>query len=256
MTGVDPGATVPGGQHGGPADDFRRDRLPVRPTARRRGLALKLTATACVAAALAAGATARAVPREGEGSVSFAGGVRAPINAGFLDEARADGEGIPGGDFGLAPLGYLAFSYWPMDTLQLSLEGGYSWNRVMVSAANPWTLNQENLMAALRWVPFEGNDLWPYVGGDFGYSLNQLSGTALPHNEEADGYGGGVFIGTGWDLSPHFGLTAELRYNIISIQVPGFTHAFDTGGPALLLGFYFTLGKASQTLTPATPSGI
>ncbi|HUB07569.1 MAG TPA: outer membrane beta-barrel protein [Myxococcales bacterium] len=215
----------------------------------------RISLAAC-AAVLAAASAARAAPRDGEGSISFAGGVRSPINGGFLDEARSDGEGISGGDFGIAPLAYLTFSYWVTENFDLSLEGGYSWDRISVNAANPWTANQENLMAALRYVPWTDWDFWPYVGGDFGYSLNQLSGTALPHNEEADGYGGGVFVGSGWDLTAHFGVTAELRYNIISIQVPGFSHAFDTGGPALLVGFYFTLGKSSESLTPMTAPGI
>ncbi|MHB8419965.1 MAG: outer membrane beta-barrel protein [Myxococcales bacterium] len=210
---------------------------------------------ACVALLLA-GSAARAAPRDGEGRISIEGGARSPINSGFLDEARGDGEVIPGGNFGIAPLALLTFAYWPAESFEIALEGGYSWSRVAVSAANPWTENQENIMAALRWVPWTGYDFWPYIGGDVGYSLNQLTGTALPHFEEADGTGGGVFIGSGWDLTPHFGVTAELRYNIISLQVPGFTHAFDVGGPALLIGCYFTISKASESLTPITAPGI
>lgn len=205
---------------------------------------------------LACAAAARAAPRDGQGRISVDLGARTPFNDGFYGEARSDGEQIPGSTFSVAPIGYLSFSYWPMESLELSLEGSYSWNSVSVKDATPWTLTQENLMAALRYVPWTGWDAWPYVGGDFGYSLNQFTGTGLPHMEEADGYGGGLFLGTGWDLSAHFGITAELRYNIISIQVPGFNHPFDTGGPTLLVGFYFTIAKSSDVPTPATPSGI
>jgi hypothetical protein len=158
-----------------------------------------------------AAASAEAVPREGEGSIAITAGVRSPINGSFLDEARSDGENVQGGDFGVAPLADVTFSYWATDNFLLSVEGGYTWDRVSVSGANPWTAQQENLMLALRWVPWGGRDFWPYVGGDFGYSLNQLNGTALPHSEEADGYGGGVFLGAGWDLTAHFGVMGELR---------------------------------------------
>jgi hypothetical protein len=103
-------------------------------------------------------------------------------------------------------------------------------------------------MAAIRYVPWTHWAWWPYVGGAFGYSLNQLTGTVLPYAEEADGYGGALFLGTGWDLTSHFGLTAEFRYNIVSIQVPGFTHAFDVGGPSLMIGCYITLAKETDSL--------
>lgn len=204
-----------------------------------------------LAVALTAGATARAQSRDGEGRISLEGGVRAPLNGGFLDEARGDTETIPGGDFGIAPLGILAFSYWPMESLELSLEGGYSRDQVSVARAAPWIEVQETIMASVRYVPWTHWDFWPYVGCAFGYSLNQLTGTALPYAEEADGYGGALFVGTGWDLTAHFGLTAEFRYNIASIEVPGFTSAFDVGGPSLMVGIYFTIAKSEAS--PATP---
>ncbi len=109
-------------------------------------------------------------------------------------------------------------------------------------------------MCSLRFVPWTHWDWWPYVGGAFGYSLNQLSGTSLPYPEEADGYGGALFVGTGWDLSPRFGLTAEFRYNIASIQVPGFNNPFDVGGPSILIGVYYTLAKSIDS--PATPPSM
>ena len=182
------------------------------------------------------------------------GGVRAPLNTGFLDEARGDTEEIPGGNFAVAPLFILTFSYWPLENLELSLEGGYSHNIVQVTAAAPWLETGELIMASIRYVPWTHSDWWPYVGAAFGYSLNQLSGTALPYPEEADGYGGAIFAGTGWDLGPHFGLTAEFRYNIASIQVPGFNNAFDVGGPSILIGVYYMLAKAVDT--PATPPSM
>jgi hypothetical protein len=182
------------------------------------------------------------------------GGGRVPLNEGFLDEARGDTEQIPGSDYGVAPLFILTFSYWVLENLELSLEGGYSRNQVSVTAAAPWVSTQETIMASLRFTPWTHWDWWPYVGGAFGYSLNQLSGTALPYPEEADGYGGALFVGTGWDVSSHFGVTAELRYNIASIQVPGFTNAFDVGGPSLMLGVYYTLAKSIDS--PATPPSM
>jgi hypothetical protein len=181
------------------------------------------------------------------------GGARSPLNSGFLDEARGDTETIEGGNFDVAPLGILSFSYWPLEYLELSLEGGYSRDQIMLRAAAPWLETEETIMASVRYAPWTHWDLWPYVGCAFGYSLNQLSGTALPYPEEADGYGGALFVGSGWDLTPRFGLTLELRYNIASIEVPGFTNNFDVGGPSVLLGFYFTLAKAVDTPMSAAP---
>ncbi len=197
---------------------------------------------------------ARAQSRDGQGRISLEGGARIPLNGGFLGEARQDTETIQGGDFDVAPLGIVAFSYWPLEYLELSLEGGYSRDQINLKAAAPWVESQETLMASLRYLPWTHWTFWPYVGGAFGYSLNQLTVTALTYEEEAAGYGGALFVGTGWDLTAHFGVTAEFRYNIVSIQVPGFTHAYDVGGASLMRGIYYTLAK--DTDSPATPPSM
>jgi hypothetical protein len=198
--------------------------------------------------------TAQAQSRDGEGRISIEGGVRSPLDSGFLDEARGDSETIEGGNFDIAPLAILTFSYWPLENLELSLEGGYSRDQITLKNAAPWIESQEMLMAAIRFVPWTHWNWWPYAGAAFGYSLNQLTGTTLPYAEEADGYAGALFVGTGWDLAAHFGLTAEFRYNIASIQVPGFTNAYDVGGPSIMLGFYYTLAK--EVDSPATPPSM
>ncbi len=201
-------------------------------------------------------APASAAGRDGEGLIQFAPSLRAPLNAGFLDEARGNGEGIQGGNFNLAPGAFVTFGYFADEQVEIGIEGGYSRDWIGVTAANPWLLNEETLQATVRYVPWTDWNLWPYVGAAFGYSLNAFNGTALPHYEDAEGFGGALFAGSGWDLSAHFGVSLELRWTIASIVVPGFTHAFDVGGPTILAGFYWVLPHEDELSHPATPPSL
>lgn len=180
--------------------------------------------------------------RDGQGRIGLSLGPRLVPNGGFLSDARATGETIPGGGYGLAPAGLASFGYWLEDSLELSIEGGYSRDQYGVTGSAPWLLNGETIMASMRWAPWTNFDIWPYGGASFGYSLNSLTGP-LNSTEEADGYGGALFVGTGWDLSERWGISLELRYTIASIIVPNLTHPFDVGGLSLLIGAYFIVPR-------------
>ncbi len=144
----------------------------------------------------------------------------------------------------------LSFGYWVQEDLELSLEGGYSYDHYGVAGSYGWTENGETAMASLRWTPWQHMDLWPYVGGSFGYSLNGLTGPINPY-EEADGYGGAIFVGTGWDLSDRWGVTFELRYTIASVVVPPLAQPFQVGGLSILIGPYIILPHTEDV--PSTP---
>lgn len=173
-------------------------------------------------------------------------GPRLVPNSGFLNDARGAGEEIPVGSFGLAPAALASFGYWIEDSLELSLEGGYSRDQYVVTGKAPWLMNGETIMASIRWTPWTDLDVWPYGGGSFGYSLNSLTGP-LNSPEEADGYGGALFVGTGWDLSSHWGLSLEFRYTLASIIVPNVSHPFDVGGLSILVGAYFLIPREAET---------
>ncbi|MHB1847046.1 MAG: hypothetical protein ACYCWW_19665 [Deltaproteobacteria bacterium] len=136
------------------------------------------------------------------------------------------------------------------DDLELSLEGGYLWDHYRVLGSYGWTENGETLMASLRWTPWSHFDFWPYLGGSFGYSLNGLTGPINSY-EEADGYGGALFIGTGWDLSERYGISFELRYTIASVVVPPLQQPFQVGGLSLLIGPYVIVPRSDDV--PSLP---
>jgi hypothetical protein len=95
-----------------------------------------------------------------------------------------------------------------------------------------------------RFAPFAPfSTSWPYLGLNFGYSLNHVAGYLNPV-EEADGYGAAVMIGSGFDFSTGFGGSVELRYNFSNVRIPNLAPTLNTGGLSILFGFYLRLQKA------------
>jgi hypothetical protein len=214
-----------------------------------------LFAQTCLVAFLCAASRAEAGDRSGQGRIQFAAGLRWLPQAGFLSEARALGYDVGRRSYGLAPQGMLTFGYWVEDHIEFSLEGTGSYD----SYGPAFRVQSATLGVTLRFAPLTTARVWPYVGGNFGYSLNGVSTPlASPLNSfAAEGYGGAVLVGTGLDLSPHFGVSFELRYTFTSIAIPPYFHnALNAGGLSFLIGGYLRLPKPHETLEPQIPKSL
>jgi hypothetical protein len=72
--------------------------------------------------------------------------------------------------------------------------------------------------------------------------LNHVLGPLNPP-EEADGGGGAILLGSGFDLSRSWGATLELRYTISRVAVPNLHEPLNTGGLLLLFGIHLRLPR-------------
>jgi hypothetical protein len=214
-----------------------------------------LLASLAILVGTATEAEAQAQDRSGQGRIQVAIGPRWIPNAGFYNEGRALGYDMGSRSYGLSPIGMATFAYWVEERLEFSLEGTLSYD----SYGAPWFVQSATIGGTLRFAPLTDSPLWPYVGGNFGYSLNGVS-TPLVYplrTFSAEGYGGSVLIGTGLDMSTHFGVSFEARYTITSIAIPPYFHsALNAGGLSLLIGVYLRLPKPHETMEPHIPSSL
>jgi hypothetical protein len=210
---------------------------------------------ACLGVLVFSAPKAQAGERSGQGRVQFAAGIRWIPNAGFVNEARAKGYDVGSRSYGLAPVGLLTFGYWVEEHLELSLEGSASYD----SYGSAFRIQSATLGGTLRYSPWQTQQLWPYVGANFGYSLNGVK-ASLPSPLDsfaAEGYGGALMIGTGVDLSTHFGVSFEVRYYFASIAIPPFfSNNLNAGGISFLIGAYLRLPKPHETMEPQLPKNL
>jgi hypothetical protein len=194
-------------------------------------------------------------PRAGQGRIQVAGGVRYLTNSAFLSEARALGYDVGPHSYGLAPIGMATFAYWVEEHLEFSLEGTFSWDQYGPTLQ----VQSTTLGGTLRFAPLTTSPIWPYVGGNFGYSLNAVRAPlAYPLNSfNAEGYGGSIMLGTGIDLTHNFGVSFELRYTITSIEIPPYFHNYlNAGGLSFLIGGYLRIPKPHETMEPQIPTSL
>jgi hypothetical protein len=198
---------------------------------------------------------AEAQDRAGQGRIQLAAGPRWIPNAGFFYEARSLGYDVGSRSYGVSPIGMATFAYWIDEHLEFSLEGTLSYD----SYGPAWSVQSATIGGTLRFSPLTDSPLWPYVGGNFGYSLNGVSTplTAPLNTFSAEGYGGSLLIGTGLDLSTHFGVSFELRYTITSIAIPPYFHSnLNAGGLSFFIGGYLRLPKPHETMEPHIPNSL
>jgi hypothetical protein len=182
---------------------------------------------------------ARADGRQGQGRIDLAIGPRAIPNGPFLSAQHISGNLSSTWSVGPTVLG--TFGYWVDEHFELSLEGSYGYDSYAVPPTSEWRIGTTTLGGALRFAPFSLPSIaWPYLGLNFGYSLNHVLGPLNP-SEEADGYGGAILIGSGFDFSPNWGGTIELRYTYSQVVVPNLHPTLNTGGLSLLFGIYLRI---------------
>ena len=206
------------------------------------------------------GGSARAVGRDGEGRIGVAGGGMWISNNGFEQDARADGFDVTA-PYELARHILAAFANWVDERFELSLEGTYHHVGANIAGQQTLTIDVETIMATLRYVPFTDWDIWPYIGGSFGYGINTV-GSPLNQawggcstgcgNWSAVGYVESLEIGTGWDLSTHFGVSAELRYTFDLLQSP-FNASLNAAGLSVLVGVYLRIPRSIDEVGAVLP---
>ncbi len=208
----------------------------------------------CLLAWFGESGRAEAGDRSGQGRIQVAGGLRYVTQGGFLDEARTLGYDVGPHSYGIAPVGMLTFGYWVEDHLEFSLEGMGSFD-----GYGPFQIQSVNLGGTLRFAPLTTSRYWPYVGGSFGYSLNGVTAPLAPplNSFPAEGYGGAILVGSGLDLTPHFGVSFEVRYNFALIAIPPYFHNnLNAGGVSFLIGVYLRLPKPHETMEPQIPKSL
>jgi len=213
-----------------------------------------LLATLAILSGTASSALAQTQSRSGQGRIQLAAGVRWVENSGFYDAALARGVDVGRRSYGVAPIGMATFAYWVEEHLEFSLEGTLSYDQY----GPVWQVQSATLGGALRFAPLTASPLWPYVGLNFGYSLNGVRSTlATPLNSfSAEGYGGSVLLGTGLDLAPLFGVSFELRYTITYIDIPPYHTNINAGGLSFLIGVYLRIPKPHETMEPHIPKTL
>jgi hypothetical protein len=175
------------------------------------------------------------------GRIDLALGPRLVPNQSFVEAQQISGNLFS--TWGAGPIGVATFGYWIDDHFELSLEGTYAYDTYSVPGKAAWQISTATLGGAGRFAPFAPfSTAWPYIGLNFGYSLNHVVGYLNPP-EEADGYGGAVMIGSGFDFSKNFGGSIELRYAFSQVRVPSLHPTLNTGGLSILFGIYLRLQK-------------
>ena len=211
-------------------------------------------------AALAA-SSAVAQERDGEGRVSLSAGGLWTLNTPFAQDARNNGYEVSA-PYSFGPFFLGTFGYWVDEHFELSVEGDYHHAGLGIRGQSSLSVDAETVMATVRWIFVTGYQLWPYLGGSFGLAINSVSsplniawgGCSTACNDwNAVGYGEALEFGAGWDLSTHFGVTAELRYTFDVLQSP-LSAAINAGGLSLMVGVYLRIPRSSNDVTlPASP---
>jgi len=175
------------------------------------------------------------------GRIDLAIGPRLIPNSAFVNA-----QGISGSLFSTwsaGPVALATFGYWLDEHFELSLEGTFAYDTYSVPQKAAWKIQTVTLGGAGRFTPFGPlSSAWPYIGLNFGYSLNHVVGYLNPV-EEADGYGSAVMIGSGFDLSTSLGASVELRYAFSNVRIPNLGPTLNTGGLSILFGIYLRLQK-------------
>jgi hypothetical protein len=179
----------------------------------------------------------------------------------FTQDARDHGYDLSS-NYSLAPHVLATFGYWVDEHFELSLEGGYHYDAIGAKGGPGLTINAETVMATVRYVFLTSYDIWPYVGGSFGWAFNEVNspfnfawgGCSTGCNSwNAVGYAEAGEIGAGWDLSENVGVTAELRFTFDLLQSP-LPSAINAAGLSLMVGVYLRIPRsADSAMLPAGP---
>jgi hypothetical protein len=181
-----------------------------------------------------------AVPAEGEGTITFLGGIRTvlPTNADYLHDVGATHQN-------LLPAGIASFGYQFDKELHFKLEGGW-YPDVYHIAGGDLTVTSIPILLGLDTVLFSGDRFSFYAGGGIGYLLN--TGKRPGMSNEANSTAVYVGLGFRYQLGGIVALVMEDRYIYATAAVDGLdpNRSLNVGGNLLLGGLMFHFHEADD----------